>query len=162
MKKIFLALLPLLALLFTAGCLTPESPKIAYQATDVTVISPQVVQTDSHFTIKNTNPISLHGQVEYELLVRGKLFSSGYSSTIEVGANAESSFLIQSRIDILRAFGVAADLLNEIQAGKTSVPFQINGKFRSDILGIQLEAPVSASGEIPLPKLQDLLNIKIK
>ena len=162
MKKTFLSLLLLLPVVFLAGCITPETPKIAYQKTDVTIISVREVQTDSRFTIKNTNPVNLRGQVEYELFVRGNKVTTGYSSTIEVGANAESTFLLQSRIDIIKAFGIASDLLNEIQAGKTSVPFQLSGKFRSDLLGIQLEAPVSCSGEIPLPKLQDLLNIKIK
>jgi hypothetical protein len=159
MKKSLPSLFSLLVVLFLAGCVSIDPPKISHQGTDVRFLSVQEALAVSHFSIKNTNPINLRGMVEYELFVKGQRFSSGVSSTIEVGANSESTFSIQSRIDIIRAFGVVTDLINEIQAGKSSVPFQINGKFKSDVVGIPVEAPVSASGNIPLPKLQDLLHI---
>ena len=115
-------------------------------------ISTQKVQLNSIFSISNKNPVGLKGVVDYDLFVNGKQFSSGVSSSIEVGANDESSFSIQSEVDLVQAFGVIADLLSAVQSGKRSIPFEIKGSFRSDVFGVKVEAPVDASGEIPLPK----------
>jgi len=76
-----------------------------------------------------------------------------------MAANGQTSFIVESKIDLVQFFGTVANLIKIVGEGRSSVPYAINGKFRSDIVGIPIEAPVKASGEIPLPKLSD---IKIK
>jgi hypothetical protein len=159
MKKVlFLLCCPALGLLLT-GCVSFEPPRIEHTGTAFTPLSFQELQARSNFTIKNSNPIALGGTVQYELYINGREFSTGVSSTIEVGPSAQSTFHIDSRIDLVKVFGVAADLAGAIAAGKTSVPYEIRGKFRSGVLGVAVEAPVRASGTIPLPKPTDVESI---
>jgi len=147
------------ALIMTTGCVQLNPPEINHTGTDFSFLSLQEVLAKSHFSIKNNNPVGLHGAIEYELWINENQFSSGISSTVEVDANAQTSFTINSRIDIVKVFGTLLDLTRAVAAGKASVPFQLKGKFKSDVLGIPVEAPISASGQIPLPKLpSNLIN----
>jgi len=157
-RKIFCPLLAA-SLLILTGCVQLNPPEINHTGTDLSFLSLQEVLAKSHFSIKNNNPVGLHGVIEYELWINGNNFSSGVSSAIDVDANAQTSFTINSKIDIVKVFGTLLDLTRAVAAGKASVPFQLKGKFKSDVLGIPVEAPVSASGQIPLPKLpSNLIN----
>jgi hypothetical protein len=156
MKKLIFAVCFGAALVALAGCVSLEPPQIIHQRTDIVPLSFQELQATSSFSIKNNNPIALSGAVEYTLLVNGKEFSTGRSSAIEVGAAGQSTFQIVSRIDLVRAFGVAADLAGAVASGKTSVPYQLKGKFRSSVVGVPVEAPVEASGNLPLPRSTDV------
>ena len=152
MAKKILYLLSAVVLIAAAGCVQLNPPEINHTGTDFSILSLQEVSAKSHFSINNNNPVGLHGSIEYELWINENQFSSGISSTIEVDANAQTSFTINSRIDIVKVFGTLLDLTKAVAEGKTSVPYQLKGKFKSDVLGIPVEAPVSASGEMPLPK----------
>ena len=145
-------LLPLV-LFFCSGCVPWNTPQVVYVKTDVDFLSFDTVMARSQFTIDNPNPFPLHGKVEYELFVKGNKFLEGTSNDIQMPANGRASFTLQSKIQIAKSFGVITDLINEIQAGKETVPFEINGKFKSDVVNIPIEAPLKVSGELPLPKL---------
>lgn len=161
MKKMLLPAAAFFAVVALTGCVSLDPPRIAHTGTDFTPLSFQEVRADSHFSIKNNNPIALQGEIEYELIVNGKSFTTGRSSRIEVGGTGQSTFTLSTRIDLVKVFGVAADLANAISAGRKSVPYQLNGKFRSELLqGVAVEAPVSASGEIPLPKSPDKKDVE--
>jgi len=156
MNKRLSFLLIILTLTFTAGCIPWQTPQIVFLNTDVSFLSFETLLAKSHFTVKNPNAIALHGRVEYEVFVNGNKFFDGISSPIEMPASGETSFTLDSKIDITKTFGVVSDMIREIAAGKTAVPFEIIGKFKSDILSIPIEAPIKMSGELPLPKLPKL------
>ena len=151
-----------IGLMFLAGCLEMQSPQVTYQDTQVSIISVQELNAKSSFLIKNPNPIGINGNVEYDLLIDGKPFTSGVTSTIEMPASGQTSFVLESRIDLVKVFGTLTNIVSLVAQGKTSVPYSINGKFKSNLLGMPIEAPVKASGQLPLPKLSDLTNIQIK
>jgi LEA14-like dessication related protein len=161
MKNICLGLLLLIAVSGLTGCISVESPKVAYLDTDVRVLSVNTIQTTSHFKIKNPNPVGMQGSVEYDLYLKGQKFTSGTSSVIDLAPNGEANFTLESKIDLFKALGTAADLLAEVAAGKKSVPYKISGKFKSNLAGILVEAPVEASGDIPLPSASSLLKITL-
>ncbi|MCU0641783.1 MAG: LEA type 2 family protein [Candidatus Margulisbacteria bacterium] len=152
MKKIILVAVGVLAAFALTGCVSLNPPQIDHQETNVTPLSFQELQATSKFSIKNSNPIALNGVIDYTLVVNGREFSTGRSSSIEVGATGQATFQIVSRIDLVKVFAVATDLANAIAAGKTSIPYELRGKFRSSVVGIGVEAPVAASGTLPLPK----------
>jgi len=156
MKKLSLAMVAVVALFLLTGCVSVDPPRIAHQGTVVTPLTFQELQATSNFTIKNNNPIALNGEVEYTLFINGHEFSTGRSSSIEVGAAGESTFRIVSRIDLVKVSGLAADLASAIAAGKTSLPYELKGKFLSSVLGVAVESPVQASGTVPLPKPTDV------
>ena len=151
-KKIFY-LLFVFSLIGIAGCVSLNPLQFSHRHTDVTSLSFPKLLAKSEFTVKNPNPIGLQGTVEYEIWIKGQKFASGTSSTIMMDANGQASFNIETTIDMVKAFGTLSDLVREIEAGKSSVPFEIKGKFKSDIAGISVESPLDASGDLPLPKL---------
>lgn len=151
-KKIFF-LLCFLPLLFLAGCVPLKTPQIVYLSSDVSFLSFDKVLVKSHFTVNNPNQIALGGSVEYEIIINGQKFLEGTTPNISMKAEAQSSFTIENTIEIEKVYGLIANLIQEIEAGKESVPFQINGKLKSSVIGFSFEAPLSASGELPLPKL---------
>ena len=161
MKKLALIAFPILAMLL-AGCLEVQSPQVTYQDTQVSVISVQELNAKSSFSIKNPNPIGINGNVEYNLSIDGKPFTSGITSTIEMPASGQTTFVLESRVDLVKVFGTLTNIVSLVAQGKTSVPYAINGKFKSNLMGMPIEAPVKASGNLPLPKLSDLTNIQIK
>jgi len=158
-KKIFYIFF-IFSLISLMGCLSLNQPKFSYLGTEISSLSFPKLLAKSKFTVKNPNPIGLQGTVEYELWIKGQKFASGTSSTIMMDANGQASFNIETTIDIVKAFGTLSDLVREIEAGKSSVPFEIKGKFKSDIVGIPVESPVSASGDLPLPKLPEKSEIE--
>jgi hypothetical protein len=97
--------------------------------------------------------------VDYDLYIKGDKFTSGTSSVIDLVPNGEANFTLESKVDLVQAFGVAANLLAEIAAGKKSVPYKISGNFKSNLAGIQVTSPVEASGDIPLPSAASLLKL---
>ena len=142
-----------------AGCISVESPKVAYLDTQVRFLSVNTVQLNSRFNIKNPNPVGMQGSVEYDLYIKGDKFTSGTSSVIDLVPNGEANFTLESKVDLVQAFGVAANLLAEVAAGKKSVPYKLKGNFRSNLAGIQVTSPVEASGDIPLPSAASLLKL---
>ncbi|HTY13404.1 MAG TPA: LEA type 2 family protein [Candidatus Omnitrophota bacterium] len=159
MKKLSALVMLFAAALLVAGCLELQPPQVTHKDTQVSVLSFSELLAKSNFEVKNPNPIGLRGAVEYQITVDGKPFTSGVTSTIEMSANGQTSFIVESKIDLVQLFGTVSDVAKIIGEGKTSIPYSISGKFKSDIVGIPVEAPVSASGTLPLPKLSD---IKIK
>jgi LEA14-like dessication related protein len=154
-SKIYFVLL-VLSLTFIAGCIPSQTPQIVFLNTDVSFLSFDTMQAKSHFTVKNPNPVPLRGMMEYDLFIKGNKFLSGSSNPIDMPANGETSFTLDSKVNMVKVYGVLSDLVKEIEAGKSSVPFEINGKFKSDILNIPIEVPVKVSGDLPLPKLPKL------
>lgn len=148
---LLLVLTPLLA-----GCLPSTNPQISYIKTDVSFLNFNTLLARSSFTVKNPNPIRLRGKLEYELFIKGNSFLSGTSSPIEMPANGESSFTLESQIDLTKSFGLVSEMIKEIDAGQTTLPFYIEGKLKSDVAGIPVEVPIKVSGELPLPKLPEL------
>jgi len=153
MKRFFL-FAACLALL--SGCIQVQSPQISYQDTRINIISTNELRLDSKFAASNPNPIGLRGAVDYDLSIDGRPFTSGTTSTIDMPASGQTTFNVITNVDLIQVFGTAANILKIIGEGKSSVPFTIKGKFKSDIVGIVVEAPVSASGDIPLLKLSDI------
>ncbi len=153
MRKRWLLLLVLPAALVLSGCVPWNTPEITYGNTDVKLLSFNTMSARSVFTIKNPNPFALHGKVDYELMIAGNKFLDGSSDQIEMPANGSANFALESKIDVVQAFGMMSDLLKEIQGGRKTIPFEINGKFKSDIASIPVEAPLKVSGELPLPDL---------
>jgi LEA14-like dessication related protein len=153
MKKIVLVAVTGLVALVLTGCVSPEPPKVEHTGTTFTPVSLQEVRADSTFSIKNSNPVALQGSLDYELIINGSSFSSGRSNTIDVGASGQNTFTITSKIDLVKAFGVMTDLVSAVNSGKKSIPYQLKGTFRTNVLGgIAVETPVTASGELPLPE----------
>jgi len=153
-KKLILLLLVLCPLL--VGCISTQNPQISYLTTDVSFLSFNTLLAKSSFTVKNPNPIPLHGKLEYQLFVKQEEILSGNSSPIEMPANGESSFNLESQIELTKVFGLVSTMIKEIDAGQNTLPFQIIGKFKTDIAGIPIEIPVKVSGDFPLPKLHQL------
>jgi len=143
-------------LLVLSGCIQVQPPQISHQDTRINIVSTDKLKLDSKFGISNPNPIGLHGAVDYEILIDGKPFTSGTTSTIDLPASGQTTFNVITNVDLIQVFGTAANILKIIGEGKSSIPYAINGKFKSDVVGIQVEAPVKASGDIPLPKLSDI------
>ncbi len=152
-KRLLLLLCLIPAAILLAGCLPWSTPEIVYGNTDVKFLSFDTLDAKSVFTIKNPNPFALHGKVVYELFVNGSKFLDGQSDLIEMPAGGSSSFALDSKIEVTKAFGVLNDLIREIQSGRKTIPFEIAGKFKSDVANIPLEAPLRVSGELPLPDL---------
>jgi LEA14-like dessication related protein len=144
-----------------AGCISVESPKVSYLDTNVRFLSVNTLQLSSRFNIKNPNPVGMQGSVEYDLYIKGNKFTSGTSSVIDLVPNGEANFTLESKVDLVRAFGVVANLLAEVAAGKKSVPYKISGNFKSNLAGIQVTSPVEASGDLPLPSASSLLKISL-
>ena len=159
MKLCFWALL--LIPVGLAGCISVESPKVAYLDTQVRFLSVNTVQLNSRFNIKNPNPVGMQGSVDYDLYIKGDKFTSGTSSVIDLVPNGEANFTLESKVDLVQAFGVVANLLAEVAAGKKSVPYKISGNFKSNLAGIQVTSPVEASGDLPLPSASSLLKISL-
>jgi LEA14-like dessication related protein len=153
-KKLILLLLVLSPLL--AGCLASQNPQISYITTEVGFLSFNTLSAKSSFTVKNPNPIPLRGKLEYELFIKQEKILAGDSSPIDMPANGESTFNLESEIELTKVFGLVSTMIKEIEAGQSTLPFQINGKFKTDIAGIPIEVPVRVSGEFPLPKLPQL------
>jgi LEA14-like dessication related protein len=153
MKRTLLAAVTGAALLLLTGCVSLDPPQITYLDSDITPVSFQEVKVSSHFRASNKNLIGLNGWVDYNLQVNSKDFSAGKSSWIDVPASGQSTFTIESRVDVIKAFGVMADLASAVAAGTKTIPFNIKGTFKSNVAGLQLEAPVSASGDLPLPNI---------
>ncbi|MFA4967303.1 MAG: LEA type 2 family protein [Candidatus Margulisiibacteriota bacterium] len=145
-----------IGLIFLAGCLELQPPQVTYQDTKVSIISVQELNAKASFSIKNPNPIGLNGNVEYDLSIDGKPFTSGITSTIEMPASGQTTFVLESRVDLVKVFGTLSNILTLVAQGKTSVPYNIDGKFKSSVVGFPVEAPVKASGNLPLPKLSDI------
>ncbi|MBI5699409.1 LEA type 2 family protein [Candidatus Saganbacteria bacterium] len=159
MKNIFFGSILLIILIGLTGCISVESPKITYIDTDVRILSVTTVQATSHFKIKNPNPVGMQGSVEYDLYLKGQKFTSGVTSTIDLLPNGETGFTLESRVDLAKALGTTAELIAEVAAGKKSVPYKISGKFKSNLAGILVEAPVEAAGDLPLPSASSLIKI---
>ena len=155
MKKLSLLLL-FLVVPFLAGCLELQPPQVTHRDTQINVVSLNELMAKSTFDVKNPNPIGIHGTVEYQIMIDGKPFTSGVTSTIEMTPNGSTSFIVGTKIDLVQLFGTTQNVINAMANGKTSLPYAVSGKFKSDVIGIPLEAPVSASGNIPLPKLSDI------
>lgn len=155
-------ILPLLAIVVgLAGCISVESPKITHLDTTVRILSAETVQTTSRFKIANPNPVGMQGSVEYDLYLKGERFTSGSTSTIDLAPNGEASFTVVNKVDLVKALGTAANLIAEVAAGKKSIPYKISGKFKANLAGVLVEAPVEASGDIPLPSASSLLKISL-
>lgn len=161
MKNTCLGLILLTVLTGLTGCISVESPKITYIDTNVRILSVNTVQATSRFKIKNPNPVGMQGSVEYDLYLKGQKFTSGVTSTIDLVPNGEANFTLESKIDLVKALGTAANLIAEVAAGKKSIPYKISGKFRSNLAGILVEAPVEAAGDLPLPSPSSLLKITL-
>lgn len=143
------------------GCISVESPKVIYIDSDVRILSVNTIQTTSRFKIKNPNPVGMQGSVEYDLYLKDQKFTSGTSSVIDLVPNGEANFTLESKIDLVKALGTAANLIAEVAAGKKSIPYKISGKFKSNLAGIVVEAPVEAAGDLPLPSVSSLLKISL-
>ncbi|MBU0581065.1 MAG: LEA type 2 family protein, partial [Candidatus Margulisbacteria bacterium] len=109
-----------------------------------------------NFNVKNNNSFPIYGAFEYNLSLNNQDFLSGQSSAIKVGANSQESFSINSRIDLPKAFGMLSDMLKELDKGQNSIPFQIDGVFKTSAAGFPVEVPLTAKGELPLPKLPEV------
>lgn len=153
MARKTLFLFALLPLLFLSGCVPLKTPQIIYISSDVRFLDFDTAVVESHFTVDNPNEIALNGSAEYEIIINGQKFLEGNTPNISMKAAAQSSFTIESKIEMDKVYGLLTNLIQEIEAGKESVPFQINGKLKSSLIGFTFEAPLSASGELPLPKL---------
>ena len=153
MARKSLILFGLLAVLFLGGCVNAKTPQIVYLSSDVKFLEFDTAMVESHFTVNNPNEIALNASAEYEIIINGQKFLEGNTPNISMKALAQSSFTIESKIEMEKIYGLLSNLIQEIEAGKESVPFQINGKLKSSIIGFSFEAPLSASGELPLPKL---------
>jgi len=143
------------------GCISVESPKITHLDTDVRILSATTVQTTSRFNIQNPNPVGMQGSIEYDLYLKGQKFTSGVTSTIDLAPNGAANFTLESRVDLVKALGTTAELLAEVAAGNKSIPYKISGKFKASLAGILVEAPVEASGDLPLPSPSSLLKITL-
>jgi LEA14-like dessication related protein len=143
----------LLCCLVLSGCIKLQNPEITYRSTQIKPSSFQDLQTSFQFDINNPNLIPLKGVIDYAIKINNQELLSGTSSEISVDSQKQSSFSVDTSINLPKAYGSLSSLITELGKGEKYLPYAFSGTYRTTIAGIDLKVPLKAEGFIPLPNL---------
>lgn len=163
-KKLALSAVSLVMTLGLTGCIGLQSPEISFKSSEFKLVSFQDVNTKLNFSMFNPNMIPLKGVIDYSLKINDQELWNGTSSPIDTGSQKSESFTLESTVNIPKAFGTLSAMIKELGSGATSLPIEIAGTYKSTIAGINIEAPLKAQANLPLPKLPQfsLQNISLE
>lgn len=154
MKKIILSLF--VCLLFIS-CNTLrdlsniQKPSVRYSSMSIEDMSFEDVTLVFDFEVNNPNSFGVSAdQYQYEFFINGTEFVTGIQSE-NVRIESESKSIIQVPVSL--TFSEVFDTISSA-VNRDSISYRISSEVQFDIAGVrQQRVPVSAEGELPIPKI---------
>ena len=154
MKKI---ILPVFALLLFTSCNTLrdlsniQKPSVAYSSMSIEDMTFTDVTLLFDFEVDNPNSFGVSAdQYQYEFFINGTEFVTGIQSE-NIRIESESKSIIQVPVSL--KFSEVFDTISSA-VRQDSISYRISSEVQFDIAGVsQQRVPVSAEGELPIPKL---------
>lgn len=154
MKKIILSLFVLIVFI---SCNTLkdlsniQKPSVRYSSMSIQDMSFDDVTLLFDFEVDNPNSFGVSAdQYQYEFFINGTEFVTGIQNE-NVRIESESKSIIQVPVSL-----TFSEVYNTISlaVNRDSISYRISSEVRFDIAGVsQQRVPVSAEGELPIPKL---------
>lgn len=165
MKKVFLSLF---AIFFISGCNTLrdlsniQKPLVRYSSMSIQDISFQDVTLLFDFEVDNPNGFGVSAdQYSYEFFINGMEFVNGtQSENLSIGRQSKSIVQIPVSFSFTELYESVESVVQ-----RDSIAYRISSEVQFDIAGVgKQRVPVSAEGELPLPKLPriELSNFEIE
>lgn len=135
----------------------PKKPTIVYNRVDVKNVTMEKTNVDFVFIVDNPNPFGIENvYADYELFLKGNSTATGKDMKFTIPGNGKSELKLPLEIKYLKVFKSAEELTKTILGGAKTIPFKLEIKFKIDLKGIKFVIPITAHGEIPLPKIESL------
>ncbi len=136
----------------------PKKPIVTYDRFEVVSTSFDKTVIDFVYIVDNPNAIGLdHIFVDYELFVKEQSMALGKDIKFQIKAKSKSELRLQAEFNYTKVFKSAAILAKTVIGGEKSVPFTIKTNFKVDLKLIKFNIPLTAEGDIPLPKIKTKL-----
>jgi LEA14-like dessication related protein len=140
----------------------PKKPTVVYDRMDVKSIKAKKAKVEFVYIVDNPNSFGVdHIKADYELFLKGKPTARGKDVKFTIPANTKQEFKLPLEINYLDAFESAGALAKAITKGKKSIPFQMDVTFKIELKVLKFEVPITAKGDLPLPKAKSPKKIKV-
>lgn len=141
----------------------PKKPTVVYDRMDVKSIKAKTANVEFVYIVDNPNSIGVdHIKADYELFLKGKPTAKGKDVNFTIPAETRQEFRLPLEINYLDVFESAGALAKAITQGKKSIPFQMDITFKIEVKVLKFEVPITAKGDLPLPKATPPKKVKIK
>jgi LEA14-like dessication related protein len=156
MKKMFL--FSIIVLLFVAGCVQLDSPKVKYIDYRINRVTTDGVEVNFFFDVTNKNPVSLDvANYSYNVYINNKKIITQTGSGFSLDANATKRITLPVFVRYEGVFGAAISIIESIARGEKTMDYRVEGTISAGAMGLTASSPINASGKIKIPT-----NIQIK
>ena len=157
MKKYIILLL---ALIFVAGCVQLEKPKVNYVDTRIGRVDLQGVELNFLFDVENKNPIPLEvSGYSYKIYVNNRELLSENRPGFSLPVNGKKRLSMPVFVRYDKVLDSVIGIALNIAAGKMYLDYKIEGSLAAGAAGITVTAPLQTSGRVNIPK--DALKISM-
>lgn len=154
MRKLFL-LVPILliAAALLGGCVQPSPPEVKLQNYSISRVTLEGIEVNFNLEINNPNPIPMEvAGYSYRVFINDIEFLNENRTGFSLPASDKKIVTIPVNIRYDKLFGTAASVIGTITSGGKTINYRIEGTVNAGLLGVNVAAPIKASGAIPIPK----------
>lgn len=154
MRKLFL-LIPILltAAALVGGCVQPSPPEVKLQNYSISRVTLEGIEVNFNLEINNPNPVPMEiAGYSYQVFINDIEFLNEKRTGFSLPASDKKIVTIPVNIRYDKLFGTAASVIGTITSGGKTINYRIEGTVNAGLLGLNVAAPIKASGAIPIPK----------
>lgn len=154
----FLVLVFLSYLLGTCSPVPPDfvrKQEIKYARTEIVKLAPDHVEARIILRETNHDTVTLDDVwLNYELFIEGRKLGAGENVALVFRAKETTEIPIPITVRYADLFKTLENMTKAIASGKKSVPFRLRSFITIRFLGVPIEIPHEAEGQLPLPEVK--------